>query len=155
MVLLRCAFCVTNGFSEPTDGSNIVEPTPTDQKICRSNVILMYGGVLATLGFGPICMGDAQKPVTQRMDQYPNRQTWMTHVSDCYQRQIAAPNSSLSKDKVLKCAHPRPMCAIAPHSTQRLLFHYQDVHCVEFTKGTKRCLSDTGNRYRRQYRHGG
>lgn len=103
-------------------GSSIVEPTSTDQKICQSNVILTYGGVLATPGFCPICMGDAEMPATERMYQYPNRQTWMTHVNNCYQKQVAAPNSSLGKDKVLKCAHPHPRCAIAPHSTQGLRF---------------------------------
>lgn len=104
---------------------------------------LMYGGVLAAPAFCPICIGNAGKPATRRMHQYRNRQTWMTHVSNCYEQDVAKQTSSLGNDKSLKCAHLHPRCAVAIHSAQGLRFHYEDVHCIEFTKGIKRCLSDT------------
>lgn len=44
---------------------------------------------------------------------------------------------------LLRCAHLHPRCAALSESAQKLRFHYEDIHCVEFNEGTKRRLSDT------------
>lgn len=67
----------------------------------------------------------------------------MIHVSKCYQNDIAKQESSLHNKMLLRRAHLHPRCAALSESAQKLRFHYEDVHCVEFNEGTKRRLSDT------------
>jgi hypothetical protein len=46
-------------------------------------------------------------------------------------------------DNALKCDHLHLRCAVSLESVQKLRFHYEDVHCVSFAKGTKKPLSHT------------
>ena len=68
------------------------------------------------------------------MYQFLKRDKWKEHVSKCVQ--------DLDRIKAAECPHPIPYCSISFESTQKRRFHFQDVHCVEFTKGKKRCRSD-------------
>ena len=99
---------------------------------------LMCYGILAAPGYCPICMGNKSLPAVRRMRQYP----WMDHVSRCFDAKIVQHASSTDTDNALNCDHPHPRCAIPFESAQKLRFHYEDVHCASFAKGTKRPLSD-------------
>jgi hypothetical protein len=91
----------------------------------------------------PSSLEDAGTDASQRMRQYLCRNTWMDHVSNCFQVEIAQHKSSPEDDNGLKCAYLHSRCAVLFDSVLQLRFHYQDVHCVSFAKGTKRRLSDT------------
>jgi hypothetical protein len=67
----------------------------------------------------------------------------MDHVSNCFDVGIARQKSSPENANGLKCAHLYSRCAVPFDSVLQLRFHYEDVHCVSFAKGTKRRLSDT------------
>lgn len=58
----------------------------------------------------------------------------MEHVSKCVQ--------TLDGTKAAQCPHPLPWCPTSFESAQKRRFHLQDVHCIEFPKGTKRCRSE-------------
>jgi hypothetical protein len=99
--------------------------------------------ILVAPGYCPICIGNETLSGTQRMYQYLNRNSWMDHVSRCFDAKIADHTSSTGTDNALKCDHLHPRCAVPLESVQKLRFHYEDVHCVSFAKGTKRPLSHT------------
>jgi hypothetical protein len=89
-----------------------------------------YGGTLASPGTCPFCLGDTALPATVRMRQFQERAGWREHVYGHH--------GCLEASELSKCPHPRSQCADAFVSTQELKFHLQDVHCVEFIKGSKK-----------------
>jgi hypothetical protein len=87
-------------------------------------------------------MGNKSLPAVRRMRQYLNRNTWMDHISRCFDAKIIQHASIIDTDNMLNCDHPHPRCTVPFESAKKLRFHYEDIHCASFAKGTKRPLSD-------------
>ena len=89
---------------------------------------LIYCGTLAAAEFCPVCLGDPALSASEQMMQFPDKEVWRDHVTCCVQK--------LDDYSMAGCL--LPWCTTLWEGALKRQFHLQDVHCVEFTKGTKR-----------------
>jgi hypothetical protein len=84
---------------------------------------LTYGGALATAGYCPFCLGNAKLPASRRMQQFLERDPWTSHVRGHV--------DGLGDVDSVRCPHPGSQCDTTFSTTEELIFHLKDMHCVD------------------------
>jgi hypothetical protein len=84
---------------------------------------IIYGGALAAAGHCPFCLGDANLPAVQRMQQFLERDPWTAHVRGHV--------DGLGGVDSVRCPHPGSQCDTTFSTTEELIFHLKDMHCVD------------------------
>jgi copper chaperone CopZ len=103
---------------------------------------LIYGGTLVAPGYCPVCQRNPKLPASKRMYQFLNQIPWKLHTSSCFTTWVKEQSELSGANGLVSCPHLHPRCATLSVRALTLCFHLEDIHCLEFVREVKRCLSE-------------